>query len=333
MLNIKFQEYTTLKQPKFVIIFFPLCILFASVLKTSFFYSAFTVGDAEVYAYLYELVKNKYLISAYLDYTDKINSVEFGHFFSIWIFSNIGFSREFYLCFFNGLFSYFTSRHCIIKGIPVFYVLILLIFNFYTDVLFFSAERIKIAIFFLSLWFFFRNSSKNKFLISLIAAVTHLQSIIIIFIINIYEYKFNFNVNKKNTLLYSLPSIPVLFFILWATPLGDQFIQKIQGYNQDYGGIIPFKTVILSSLLILCSSNTYKAVIVSFAVVVTSFLLGDGRVNFIVYYLLFFECFYARNWYRVLIGSCLLVYGAIESVDFISNALIFGTGFDDAAIS
>ncbi len=295
--------------------------------KTILLFPYFTDGDLLVYNDVYDLVNNSNIIDGYLTYTANINSAELIHYLIIWISSNTNLPRVMFLAIFNALLAYLAFGFLNVNRNNLM-VSFLLIFNVYADIFYFSAERLKFSIILLILALQFK-SAIIKILIVTCAIATHVQSVLVTLLFNIIKIH---SVSFSNLKVHNLKNLIIIGFALLAVGLSqltDHAISKLAGYNSDYGGIIPYKTLLMSIALVCVAPKKLGALLASLIAVITAIYIGDGRINFILYYILLIVCIRGRGNIKRSLAVILVSYGAYQDISFIQNALSLGTGFKE----
>jgi hypothetical protein len=297
------------------------------VAKTILLFPYILDGDMYVYNNLYELVNNLNIIDGYLIYTSNINSAEIIHYLLIWISSNTSIPRVVFLATFNALIAYlaftilFNSRNYLILSF-------LLLFNVYADVLYFSAERLKFSIIILILALQFKPAIV-KALIASCAVAAHVQTVLIIMLFNIIKINSNSIKTLKGRNLKNLIIIGLAFLTVGLSPLSDHAISKVTAYNSDYGGVIPYKTILISIALVYVAPRKLGALLASVISVIAAMYIGDGRINFILYYILLIVCIRGGGNIKRGLAVTLASYGAYQDISFMQNVLLLGTGFKE----
>ncbi len=295
--------------------------------KSILLFPYFSDGDLLIYNDVYDIVKNLNFINGYLAYTANINSAELIHYLIIWVSSNASIPRVLFLAIFNALlaylaFSFFYNNKNILS------VSFILMFNVYADVFYFSAERLKFAIILLILALQFK-SAIVKILIVTCAIATHVQSVLVTLLFNMIKIN---SVSFKNFKGRNLKNLIIIGFAILAVGLSqltDHAISKVAGYNIDYGGVIPYKTILMSIVLMCVAPKKLGALLASLISVITAIYIGDGRVNFILYYILLVVCIRGGGNIKRSLAVILVSYGAYQDISFIQNVLSLGTGFKE----
>jgi hypothetical protein len=295
--------------------------------KTILLFPYFTDGDLLVYNDVYGLVNNSNIIDGYLTYTANINSAEFVHYLILWISSNTHLPRVMFLSIFNALLAYlafgflYNNRNHLM-------VSILLIFNVYADIFYLSAERLKFSIILLILALQFK-SAIIKILIVTCAIATHVQSVLVMLLFNTIKIH---SVSFRSLNGHNLKNFIIIGFAILAVGLSqltDHAMSKVAGYNSDYGGQIPYKTLLMSIALVCVAPKKLGALLASLMSIMIAIYIGDGRINFILYYILLIVCIRGVGNIKHGLALLLVSYGAYQDISFIQNVLSLGTGFKE----
>lgn len=321
---ISIQNSTKISSKNLLLFFLTILL----ILKTVFILNFVTSGDFEVYKFLYNVAELNDVDFGYHEYISKINSMEVGHYIVIWLFSNIGVDWLYYTLISNVVFLVLLVNALSRFGYKWQYLLPLSVVNIYTDVLYFSAERLRLSLIFLLIAVILRSKIGVSMLFLLFGIITHVQLVLIIIpVIIMYGLPEMFQrevLKIKNVLFYI---VAFLIFLNIFPQISEHGISKIVGHFHDNGLNIPYKTGVLSALMIFASDRRLKATISALCLCAISFIVGDGRVNLIVFFMAIHAMVKSVKWEPM--AWVLIFYGLIQSVRFGLNIINFGTGFTE----
>lgn len=293
-------------------------------------------GDQRVYRILYEIFSEASWKEVLKLSVSTVTGHEILSPYILWFGAFIGIDKDIYITFLNLILLYFTCEW-LFKNKVSWYIIFLIITNFYLIVLFTSAERLKISYIFLSLCTLQKNQ-KSVFFFALLAIISHMQSILLLIGFAIYfsikeqsSAIIKFKTNKKFIfgLLFSfLIAVFVIFF------LGESLLKKGLGYSSK-ASELNF-TVILQALILYISVSCLffknKAFnIMSIYFFICIMILGGSRVNMIYFTAVLFILVYEKKLSKPnknLIPFLLIaLYLSYKSIEYINNVLIYGDGF------
>jgi hypothetical protein len=308
-------------------------ILFVSTLLI-FFYSVYVSGlsisgDQLKYNNVYSSLKEKTILGGYLLYATQLSKTEITHFLIIYLGSFLNLDKVIYMSFFNSLLFAFASK-CLNKiGLPLLFCVFIVGTNYYTQMLFFTAERLKFGfLFFFVALVFYENKKSSKFFIFL-SILSHLQMLILWGALSgqlFFEKTFNIlkklKVKKAHLLL-------ILFIAIIAPFLAPQIISKLSFYIVYYADSISMgilKWAIFYSLTMISSRNKINITIIYFILLIPFLIVGGERLV-IFCYILFYMQYKCKSRYFKFVAFPLFLYFFIKSIPFISNIYLFGDGF------
>ncbi len=309
--------------------FAAIVIAVLAAVKTLWLYDYFGTGDFLIYKDTYEVMNGLGFFEGYLTYISSINSAELVHFLLTWFSSNAGIGRELFLAISNALFAYFaaTTLNKNLTGRLLSFPLLLL--NGYADIFYFSAERLKYALLLLAIAASAPYEKKRPLAI-LLAVAAHVQALLILALFHAKDVKLQ-EVLKRPTLKFRSAFLLIIIVIfIFLSPLIEHLIQKVSGYSDDFGGSIPVKTLGLGLVFLLLSQNKSGALLVALMAAFASFIVGDGRINFIYFILIIFECVRRDTTFARTIAIILMLYGVYQDFAFLANVVQLGTGFDES---
>lgn len=296
------------------------------MIKTLVLFPYFVAGDLIIYNNLYESVRGANIIEGYAIYKANINSAEIVYYAIIWVSSNVDLNRAIFLAISNGLLAFLGFKRLSSSGNYII-VSVVLLFNLYADVLYFSAERLKFSILILLCALIARRTSAKAAIIAASIA-THAQAALVILLISVLHLDSKSVKCIKKNQLKNLIFISIALTPIFFTPLFDHAIAKIVGYNIDYGGEVPFRTLILCGALMVLSPIKIGAIMVAMFSTAAAFYLGPGRINFIIYYILLIVCLRENKILKRGVAIALASFGAYQDLSFLENVFSLGTGFE-----
>lgn len=268
----------------------------------------FNEGDQKSYIEVYEGITES-ISESLVYYLTKLNATVNVHFLLIYICKNLGLSKllfsalSSFLLFFLW-YTWLTNRLSYSKWYSF-----LILNTFYFDVLYFSAERLKIAVIFVG-WFLIQ----RKFFFFITSVASHVQTLVLA---PLWLHE-----KKSHGYLFILLTFLTLFFL---SGYREYVLQKIVDYSGEFGGSISFKTVCLLIPLTLKRKLKlrFRLGLIAFFVIL-SFVVGDLRINIMIYlYLLVF----VHHDYSKVIFFLLNGYFFFKTIGFLYNGYLFGTGF------
>ncbi|MEF1308608.1 hypothetical protein QTO01_00670 [Vibrio mytili] len=252
--------------------------------------------------------------------------------FIVWVVSNLGIERDYFLALINGFFAVGLAYLGYKLNFKWYYILFLLL-NYYIMVLMFSAERLKFGFLFLTLGLCAENKNiKNCFF--LFSLLCHFQ-IIIIYIC----YGFYFILKEVKKVVFTskismgyLLSLPLFFLLFIAfcyffyVPISTKLMIYLKD-GSDIGEYLKIIALMFSSLFIFKSkSDLSKFFVFIVPIVFLIGLIGGYRVNILAFFILVY--IYARGSKGSnVILTFILVYFFIKAIVFVNNVLVYGTGF------
>ena len=198
----------------------PVSIFFSIGFIISFILlNLYTKGDQLYYQQYYEFVKGKNIFDTLIAGRLGLNAGEPVSLLTLWLGSNLGFSKNIFISVLNGIFSsliYLFLDKYNYKNLTILFIL-----NYNVIVLFLSAERLKIAFIFIILALL--SKGKKSYFYFIMSILSHFQILILIpsiIIKNTYS-SIKILINKssiyKKDLLFIIVNLTTLliFFILF----------------------------------------------------------------------------------------------------------------------
>jgi hypothetical protein len=297
------------------------------IILGNFFISRyFTSGDQEFYRLVYHGLGDEALIEGFLYYTLRIQSKEILHYLVSWIGSHIGLDKDLYFALFSGLLAYIFLTYCEKQKTTVWIALLIVFTNFYFFVLYFAAERLKIAFIFFFLSILMLKEVKVFAFFGLLSFFSHVQMAILYIamaFVKLVEPILIGRISKVSLLIAALISAPIYY-------LGDHIFIKFLFYSEaasEKGADEILRLLIFFCLSFMYSSDRRQVVLIFIPLAVSVMLIGGDRINMFGYFIFLF---YGLR-YRGGVNAGILLtsaYFAFASYQFIVNIFIRSNGFD-----
>lgn len=307
---------------------FPLvCAMFALIFSLIIF-PFFQMGDQQYYRLFYKSVEHQSfsdLIYSFYTYRNTLGTSEPGYFLLVFFFSKI-IEKDLLFSIINALFTYLVVNWMSIRQVRWF-IIVLLLFNFYYIVLLFSAERLKISLVFLIIAthcsFFLKNT------LFAFSVLTHTQTSILLIS---YIYKKNLDLIKKLFIYSKIKDMLLLVLIVFLISitffmLYEHVQAKLPYYTRPFSLTHATKPLIFLVLSALYAKKDYRNLILSSSpIIIASLFIGSERLVIFSYAIFLY---YALQYHRGLNLGVLLTgfYFLIKSIYFINNIIINGDGF------
>ncbi len=302
---------------------FFVCVIFFFVSLVVLSY--YDGGDQSHYRAFYEGVQGRPLIEAFRFYQDSLGSSEPGYFIFVYLLSEF-IPKDLVFSFVNAALVFVLLRFLLAAKVS-YLVLLLLSMNFYLLVLLFSAERLKLSLFFFMVALL--NFGVKRYIWMLLSVFTHVQALVLCF---------SFQAERAIRVVSSLflGRVGVEFIFLSAALLGfaavfyllsDHIISKLTYYYVEWGGVAGVvKPLIFLILSLVYADKKSEALLAGGLVVVLSFFLGGERLTIFSYFIFMY---YALNFNRGLNFPVIVVslYFFVKGIIFIYNVFEFGDGF------
>lgn len=311
----------------------PKSIVLLSVI--SFFSSIFLLskyqgGDQFYYNFLYSSLKDINLLKLLSGQAFEISRIEPLSGLILWLGSNLGINKNVYISILNVILV--CSLYTYLKRNFVSWPFIfLLLTNFYLVVLLTSAERLKISYIFIFLALIVLSKKKSAFLF-LITPLAHLQSFLYfpsVYVITNISNKFpiflkDLKISKKSIYLFFCTIIFILILLfLFRNPIFFK-METFFGFRFDIS--VFFRIIAIHAILIFLSKRKYLSFFVLLPFYAIIFLLGDERINMMVFCIFIYILITEKRLQGFLVFF-ILSYFSIKSIFFIKNIIIFGNGF------
>ena len=304
-----------------------------------FFYSYFllnyyTLGDQRNYIKFYEAAANISLKDIFFLASSYIGSNEPISIYTLWSGAKLGIDKNIYISFFN-LILLFGIYLLLIKYNSPWYVIILILTNFYLIILMTGAERLKFSYIILIYGLLLKN--KKKIFLILLSPLAHYQAYIILIALAFEKLilkstkVFSHLKYKKIGFLFL-----VLLIILAIVPffyLQEKIIQKMWvylvadrlGVNRQFSELIAVIIILFIGLLV--SKKKSKVLLLILPMLVATYYLGGSRTNMIsfslVFYILLIENRLKHPYFLVI-----LIYLSLKSAPFVKNIFLNNNGYD-----
>ena len=286
-------------------------------------------GDQTHYHKIYEIFDTRGpLSSSFVTYIAVVGSLEPIHFLTIYILSPI-LEKNLLFTLINILLLFFATKSIgKITNQSETLILLLLLSSFYINVLFYSAERLKIAFLFFFMGLYFKDYLIRSILFFTLSAISHI-SIIILFLANSVSLILEKLLRVLKHGLLSYISIIVLALSLAIfIYLFEQIFTKFIDFYNDFSGISSvLQILLLSSLCFIdLKKNRKEYFFVMFAFGIAAFLIGGSRVNMFAY--LFTQFHYLK--YESIKSPVFLIlalYMVYKSTGFFYNVFMYGDAF------
>jgi len=281
-------------------------------------------GDQVHYRRFYSEISEVNFFEAFAMAYFYLASIEPLTIFILWTGSSLDIPKDIYISFFNGILAISLIKLCE-KYKVKWYVILLLLSNFYLLVLFTGAERLKFA--YLILIISLRSNKKYINNLIYLSPFAHLQSTVLIapkMILSFYQSNFR----KKSSLFRNVLSIIffiILFYFFYF--LKDAILRKFYSYytsSWDISEIFQLSVLLLVYLII---TKNYKH---SFLIFVPLFFLamivGNDRVNMMGFTFITFLLMRANKLNHPLYIA-LLFYFVYKAYFLLFNIINYGEGW------
>lgn len=301
--------------------------VFVSAFIFSWLFAPFHFGgDAVHYNDAYNIVKDKSIIQAYLAYLTEVYSKELIHFLLIYLFSNMGIEKLLFTAILNASLATLLYRFMTLLGFKWWVAILLLTTNYYLYALFFTLEKLKVAVFFGVLAIYARyiwNVVRIPVLFFVFSLLAHFQMFIIA-----GSHLFG-KVAKFN--FYTLRSLLVVFVLGVFSMLvlyyyGEFISYKLEAYlsSNFLNSLIDFLKIFLFGLVVFYFNKLKFSVFLSyFFLAVIAFFIGAERISMFAYaYLYYLYAFAPKgNGFLILMISPYLLY---KSVNYLIMVYTYG---------
>lgn len=292
-----------------------------------FFIPYYVYGDQVYYQRIYDGISYLNLSDAYIFYKTNIDSKEPVYFLLSWVSSTLGIDKVYFIAFFNVLLSFFAYKYFTKIGGHPFVVFCVVVFGYYSYVLFFSAERLKFGFLFLLIGLLY---SKRRYIYYVFSVLAHAQMIALLSSFVVFRFKgdvlniLHNNRVSKNTLflLVSGTIISALVFFI----MREHLLSKINSYFELRGVFELIKLGVFFILSCFYAKDKSNAVALFVPLFFLVLVFGGERINFLGYFVfLYFSLQYKKgfNLGNVLVNSYFFYTGAV----FLWKIVKYGSGF------
>jgi hypothetical protein len=310
-------------------------VYFISVFTGVFaFYASYSLlsyyvrGDQTHYHNFYNLIKGAPFSQVGPIALSAISSAEPLSWLVLWAGSNLGVDKNIWISILN-VFLIVGLVALLQKHRAPWYVVALLLTNFYVIVLMTGAERLKIAYIFLIWAFVFEG--RWRFLLASLSPLAHLQSLILlmsVFLSSISDQVRRvvfFGRFSKKTFLYILVSVVTVGSVFLY--LQDGILRKGQAYASRAIPITELANILLLITIgFLVTKDRFRLFLTLLQLVAVVAMLGGQRVNMIAVSMFIGLMMYERRLSHPLV-LLLLFYFSLKSIPFVSNIYRYGNGF------
>lgn len=278
-------------------------------------------GDQVHYRKFYNDIKGYNFLEAYVMGYFYLTSFEPISIFILWSGSNLGIEKDIYISLLNSILAISVLRLCIIYEVK-WYIIILLLSNYYLFVLYTGAERLKIS--FIIIVFSLIVSNRKVSNLIYLSPLAHLQSMVLI------VPKFLSDFQKSNLKRISSLFRNIFLFGIFASIiffLKDGLIEKFsEYYSSSWNFLEIIQLLILMTVYFIITKKLKESLLIFIPLFFIAIILGNERVNMIGFVLATFLLM--RN-YKLNhpLYILLLFYFVVKSYFFINNIIFYGDGF------
>lgn len=289
-------------------------------------------GDQVHYINFYESISEYDFVSGYLFYNGALGSQEPIYYLIVYFLNGL-FAKNLLFSLINAGLAYCLAYLLLEKRNFFPFGLFPLALNFYLIVLFTGAERLKVSLFFLLLYFMVYNK-KVKSLLLLSSVFAHIQTFILLISVQVNKmlplFKRLLLKGRINYKLFGIMGSIVLLGFAFLF-IQEHITSKLTAYV-SFGGLKNIIKPIFFLIITLPYSRDRKleSVLMHLPLVIASFFIGDIRIVIFSYFVFFY---YASSVKRglnlgILISS---IYFLIKGINFIYFIFQYGNGFADLA--
>ncbi len=298
-----------------------ICISICFFVFSMFLYSYYKFGDLYWYSEIYKNMPDQ-LISAFQFYSSSIDSKEIIHFLIVYVFHNI-LNKDVLFSFINAVMIYNILLY--LQKINVsWFIIILILFNYYTIVLLTSAERLKVAMLFFMFALNAKNS-RNQYINVLLSLVSHLQMSMLYIVILVrnmlYKVSNRITLNK----ILKTVSIVIIIALVGFFFLKDQFLNKLV-WIKSYGVSETYKSIICLILSIVISKKILDPILLISPFIIACLYIGGTRINMFSFLIFCYFAFQNKRGMNTITILSLLFF-LYKTIYFIMNVIKYGDGF------
>lgn len=289
----------------------------------------YTTGDQYYYTKVYNNIGDMRFYDALDYYRYTLSSIEFVHFLAVWLFSSY-ISKIYLFSILNTIFAGLIIKLFDNIKVNIIVTAAFVLSNYYVYVLYFASERLKIGVFLFVLALCFRRSVKHRASILFLSCAAHFQMILVVgpkVVVTLMD-DLIFLIKTRRLRIWLLLSLVPLSFLPVA--FFDYIYIKFTAYNserdyEDYFKVISF--MLLSLFYFPKSIHKYHFFIYLFSFIVMVFLIGDSRVNMIVYiYFLYFSLNFNHGMNLGVLITSIYFFG--KTILFLTKVSEVGNGFN-----
>lgn len=289
-----------------------------------FFGILYVNGDQIAYNIAYERMFGQSLVQAYQLYFASVSSLELVHFLLIWVFSNLGIPKLLLMSTLNVVLALLVFRNLARTRLNIWFSASLVFINYYILVLFFSAERLKVAFIFFMFGLNLIGKKKLQILAFLTSIISHFQMIIIYAASTILMLK----IKRKIIMTRSQLRFFLVFSFLLTCGIyvfGEHILNKFY-YYVSYLSVTNMYKCFIFMLLSLPLTKKKLNIIASFSLLmVIALIIGDIRVNMVAYLLFTFYYSNASQGLRILLSPTHF-YFMYKGLVFLDSIRTYGVG-------
>lgn len=298
-----------------------------------YIFGFYTAGDQAYYIEFYKAISDVKFDDISLIAYRTIGSQEPLSLSVLWLGSNVlNIDKTVWVSILNSAFMVLFYRF-LIKNNTSLIVVILLFTCFYTSVMLFSAERLKLA--FICIFLAFNTAGLTRSILFLISPLFHFQVLAFFPVVLIYQlsgqlknifFKFKISVSMVTKLLFV---IIVIVFII--TLNYDGFMHKFDSYfyreKTNNAQFMTFLKILLFAAIAVKETKNKLCVGASFLpMFLFGFMFGGQRIVIMAFAMFVYFLAVEGKLFRPL-PFIILLYFSIKVVPFYTNIFNFGSGF------
>lgn len=290
----------------------------------------FTAGDQEQYARFYDLMNaSPGVVEGFLSYNLILSSSEPVYFTLAYIFAPLV-SKDILFSVLNGFFGYLFATWCNRNNVNKVVAFFAFYFNFYIYVLFFAAERLKLACI---LILFFSEIMKTNYARSILFSIlAHFQTGILFISSFFSSFAKKKNVKTRNqfmsiarAMLYIIAG--VLFFFLFQEVLIHKMAFYFQADNRNLVmDLLKPGFFILAAIIISPKGRRLEVFYFSIPILISAILFGSLRTTIFAYFVFMFFALLNKKGLNIFVLISTLYFG-YHGIEFISRGIQYGDGF------
>lgn len=291
--------------------------------------SIYTHGDQITYIRFYNAIQGLSLSGLMVNTYMYLGSYEPLSPLILWVGSNLGIEKNGYIAFLNtvmlmGLYLLFKKYRF------GWFVLLLLLTNFYILVMLTSAERLKIAFIFL-IYALLVSNKKHAALLAGLAVFSHFQAALFVLPVLIYHnwdqlkrLFLHFKVSPLFLVLSILFFLMVMIFIMFFQ---QGISSKLDAYMGSRSIFVLVNFFALLVLVLLITEYRFKVFWSLFSLAPFIFILGPERINMVAF---FVAVYFLMREFKLKhpLFLFILFYFIYKSVVYMNNVMIYGEGFN-----